>query len=333
MPISWNCGQCAHANDDEHNFCKHCGSNRMTNLSLPAAGPPVQQQISFSCSSCGNVTGRDGCKHCGYNAQSTQQEYSEKTQNSISAVPGTFAQPMLWRCVCSHKNESRRPFCEKCGAKAIDKGQPRESSAPLQKGSIPQSALSRNILSEIKETKGKAQKPEYQNSSGKGTFSRLPSQKNTHVMHKQTKQKKHRSYDNSRHPTSSSECESNMRNLQYDVISPPSNVHSSALNLRVLADIASGSASLKSPNPTKKPTAKVSILSQIKKGKGLKSVEKRKLSEAPRKERPMSILDQIMSGPQLKKVEKMHQSPSSSIRDGKCSNMYPFYLFDTLANL
>jgi hypothetical protein len=199
--------------------------------------------------------------------------------------PGTFAQPMLWRCVCSHTNESRRPFCERCGAKAIDKGQPRESSA-------------------------------------------LTAQKKTPVMHKQTKQRKHHSYENSRHPTSPSECESKMRNSQYDVISPPSNVHSSALNPLVLADIASGSASLKSPNPTKIPTAKVSMLSQIKKGKkGLKSVEKRKFSEAPRKERPMSILDQIMSGPQLKKVEKRHPSPSSSSRDGKCYKMYPFYHF------
>ena len=280
MPILWNCGQCAHANDDEHKFCKQCGSNRMNNLSLPAAG-----QISYSCSSCRNITGRDGCRHCGYNVQSTQQEYSEKTQNSISVEPGTFAQPMLWRCVCSHTNESRRPFCERCGAKAIDKGQPRESSA-------------------------------------------LTAQKKTPVMHKQTKQRKHHSYENSRHPTSPSECESKMRNSQYDVISPPSNVHSSALNPLVLADIASGSASLKSPNPTKIPTAKVSMLSQIKKGKkGLKSVEKRKFSEAPRKERPMSILDQIMSGPQLKKVEKRHPSPSSSSRDGKCYKMYPFYHF------
>ena len=326
MPISWNCGQCAHANDDEDIFCKHCGANRMSNLSLPAAGPPVQQQISFSCSSCGNITGGDSCKYCGCNAQSTQQEYSGKTQKSISAVPGTCAQPMFWRCVCSHKNESRRPFCEKCGAKAIDKGQPSESSAPLQKGSIPQCALGRNVLSEIEDTKGKAQKPEYQKSPGKGIFSRRTSQKKTPVMHKQMKQNKHRSYEHSRQPTSSSECESSMRNSQYDVISPSSNAHAStvpqsALNLLVLADIASGSASLKSPNPTENPTAKVSLLSQLKKGKGLRSVEKRKLAEAPPMERPMSIFDQIMSGPQLKKVEKMDRSPSSSIRDGKFSKI------------
>jgi membrane protease subunit (stomatin/prohibitin family) len=95
-----------------------------------------------------------------------------------------------------------------------------------------------------------------------------------------------------------------------------SRIPKSALSLSVLADISSGKATLKKAVVESNKEEATTLLSQIKKGKNLKSVKGKMCDDrSPRKnDRPMTILDQIKSGPKLKKVEK--SNPSNSSREG-----------------
>eukprot|EP00979_Chaetoceros_neogracilis_P006727 scaffold1377_cov231-Chaetoceros_neogracile.AAC.11 len=318
--ISWNCKQCKYANDKQRECCEYCGANPMHKLQ-ESPGATLQPQISRRCSACGNNNrGQNKCQCC------RDQVFNNRIESQVSD-PVAKVQPSSWRCACNHVNGIRRPFCEHCGAKKITLRHPRESTASKSAGPIPQCSLSNSILSEIKETKEKSQTS--RNISGLNVLKRVPNRVQNPSQHVHTQDgqqqgkalpihhKQRQSYGESHQAVSSPPCESKsiMMSSQYDVSLPPNHASSNRIpqstgRPMVLADIKSGNVSLKSlkiPKAAERTTGKVSNLSEIKTGRDLKSVEKRKVLEAP-SERPVSIFDQIKSGPQLKKVKKMKTS-------------------------
>lgn len=147
--------------------------------------------------------------------------------------------------------------------------------------SIPMSALSRGVLSDISSGMQALKSP---------ALDHTPKEKNTTTLTTEPKPESQKSSG----------------------LSSSEDTPRSALSKGLLSDISSGTKVLKqskdAPEQTKKPKANkpLSIISQIQNGKALKSVNDRKNAEPPKPKRPISVLDQIKAPPRpLKKVERI----------------------------
>ena len=173
----------------------------------------------------------------------------------------------------------------------------KKSNRPAR-NSIPVSALSRGVLSDISSGMQTLKNP---------VLDHTPKEKNATTLTTEPKPEAEKSSG----------------------LSSSEDKRRSALSKGLLSDISSGTKVLKqskdAPEQNKKTKANkpLSLISQIQSGKALKSVNDRKNAEQPKPKRPISVLDQIKAPPRpLKKVERItnEETEASSSANGNGNN-------------